>query len=131
LLADEGARVVIADTEIEDAERLHDELAAEGSASTVAVRVDVGVEQDVIDLAAAVDVQFGKVDILVNNAAARVWGPVTDVTRDSWLHITNINVISIGLVSKYIIPLIDKAGGGSIVNVSSVNAIVGRRAMAQ
>ncbi|TLM70523.1 SDR family NAD(P)-dependent oxidoreductase [Pseudarthrobacter sp. NamB4] len=94
------------------------------------MRVDVADEGDIGQLAQSVQDEFGRVDVLVNNAAARLWGPVTEATLESWHHITTVNLISVGLVSKHLIPLMAGSGGGSIVNISSANGVVGRPGMA-
>lgn len=126
-----GANVIVADYEAQRAVDLSNDLEEAGLPRAVGVRVDVGVEADIMELARVVQEEFGRLDVLVNNAAARVWGTVTEATRESWLHILNANLLSVGLVSKYLIPIMAASGGGAIVNVSSTNAVVGRRGMAQ
>jgi len=129
ILASEGATVVIADMDEGLAREARDSVLAAGARDALAVKVNVGEEQDIINLAGAVKERFGRVDVLVNNAAARTWGPVTEASLESWRHIVDINLISVGLVSKHVIPLM--TDGGSIVNISSANGIVGRAGMAQ
>lgn len=131
ILAAEGAHVIIADRDEVLAKETAEYVMAAGAPRALAIRVDVAEETDIIALAALCQQEFGRLDVLVNNAAARVWGPVTEATLDSWLSIVNINLISVGQTCKYLIPIMAASGGGSIVNVSSANGIVGRKGMAQ
>ena len=129
LVAAEGATVVVADRDEALAEERAAALLELGAPRSVPVRVDVSVEEDIEGLASLCRKEFGRVDALINNAAARLWGPVTEATLESWQLITAANLISVGLTCKHLIPLMPE--GGSIVNVSSANGIVGRKGMAQ
>ncbi|WP_426226697.1 SDR family NAD(P)-dependent oxidoreductase [Pseudarthrobacter sp. DSP2-3-2b1] len=131
ILAAEGAHVVVADRDEILAKETCDALMEAGARKAIPVRMDVAEEADILELARIVQEEFGRADVLVNNAAARVWGPVTEVTLESWHRITMINLISVGMVSKHIIPLMVASGGGAIVNISSANGVVGRPGMAQ
>jgi len=75
--------------------------------------------------------RFGKLDVLANVAAIRVYGPVTEATGESWDRILGVNLRAVANCCKYAIPRMAAGGGGSIVNVSSSNANVGRAGMAQ
>jgi NAD(P)-dependent dehydrogenase (short-subunit alcohol dehydrogenase family) len=129
LVAAEGASVVVADREESLAQERAAALLELGAPRSVPARVDVSSEEDIQALADLCRKEFGRVDVLINNAAARVWGPVTEATLESWHVITAANLISVGLTCKHLIPLMPD--GGSIVNVSSANGIVGRKGMAQ
>ncbi|ACQ79068.1 short-chain dehydrogenase/reductase SDR [Beutenbergia cavernae DSM 12333] len=130
ILAAEGATVVVADRDLELAEKARTHALENGAPDALAVGFDVASEDDARRLAEACAEAFGRVDVLVNNAAARVWGPVTEASLESWRHIVDVNLIGLGLTCKHVIPLMS-AAGGSIVNVSSANGIVGRPHMAQ
>lgn len=131
ILAREGADVVVADMDEARAEETCQEVMLLGSTRAIAVKANVVEEADIAEIARVAGETFGRVDVLVNNAAARTWGAVTEATLESWNSIVAANLISVGLVSKHIIPIMASSGGGSIVNVSSANAIVGRSGMAQ
>jgi len=131
ILAAEGAHVIVADRDETLAKETCDYLMDAGGQRSVPITVDVANESDIIKLARLCEKEFGRVDVLVNNAAARIWGPVTDASLESWQMIVNVNLISVGQTCKYIIPIMAASGGGSIVNVSSANGIVGRKGMAQ
>jgi NAD(P)-dependent dehydrogenase (short-subunit alcohol dehydrogenase family) len=130
ILARGGAELVIADQDLAQAEKTAAELSGDTSATVHPIRVDVAEESQLRALADFVDATYGRLDIVVNNAAARTWGPVTEADVDAWHSIVNINLISVGLTCKHLIPIMAKSGGGSIVNVSSANGIVGRPGMA-
>lgn len=67
--------------------------------------------------------QFGRLDIVVNNAG--VSGSVEDVTVESWNHVMDINAKGMFLGAKAAIPELRRAGGGSIINISSQLGLVG------
>ncbi len=75
--------------------------------------------------------RFGRLQILANIAGVRVWGPITEATPESWQFVLDVNLLATAYCSKFAVPEMVRSGGGSIVNVSSANAIVGRKGMAQ
>jgi len=128
--AAEGGRVVVLDRDAEGGERVTREIRDAGGEAAF-LRAEVAVEAEALALAPFAIEQFGALHLLVNNAGARVYGPVTEATAESWDHILAVNVKALGFCAKAAIPAMAKAGGGSIVNVSSANAIKGRAGMAQ
>jgi NAD(P)-dependent dehydrogenase (short-subunit alcohol dehydrogenase family) len=128
--AAEGARVVILDRDPEGGERVAGEIRGAGGEAAF-LRAEVSREADALALAPFTIEKFGALHILVNNAGARVYGPVTEATEESWDLILGVNVKALGLCAKAAIPEIAKAGGGAIVNVSSANGVKGRSGMAQ
>lgn len=131
ILASEGARLVIADRDAELAEQAREAAVELGSPEAIAVPFDVASEEDAVRLAEVTRQTFGGADILVNNAAARVWGPVTEATAESWHHIVAVNLVGLGYTCKHVIPLMVDRPAASIVNISSANGVVGRPGMAQ
>ena len=131
ILAAEGAAVVVADLDEALAKEACEHVREASGAQAVAVGMDIAAEAEHRPARAGLRERLGRVDVLVNNAAARVWGPVTEATAESWQHIVGINLIGMGLTCKHLIPPMAASGGGAIVNVSSANGIVGRRGMAQ
>lgn len=88
------------------------------------VQCDVSSEESVKLATQEVINSFGKVDILLNNAGIAVRGGVHELSEEDWDQSMNINVKGIYLVSKYIIPEMQKNNYGKVVNISSVNAFV-------
>jgi NAD(P)-dependent dehydrogenase (short-subunit alcohol dehydrogenase family) len=131
LFAEEGATVVVVDQKLEDAEETVKRISNQGGPRAIAIQADVAKEEDIIALANRCDEEFGRVEILVNNAGARLWGPVTEATDESWQFIFDVNLKGPANCCKHLIPLMARNGDGRIVNVSSANAIAGRGRMAQ
>jgi len=126
MFVQEGAKVVIGDVLDEDGKQTEAEI-NEAGGECVFVHLDVTDEtawQDAV--AAAVD-RFGKLDILVNNAGIARINNVEDTTSDEWDLVMDINAKGVFLGTKAAIPEIRKAGGGSIVNISSVAGLTGGR----
>ncbi|MFI6581389.1 glucose 1-dehydrogenase [Embleya sp. NPDC050493] len=119
--AAEGAKVVLADVLDEDGAS----LAAEIGADAVYTRLDV---RDEDDWAAAVRLageRFGTLDVLVNNAGVNHFAPILDTTTADFMRVVEINLLGCFLGIRTAAPAIVAAGGGSIVNVSSINGLVG------
>ncbi|WP_295998800.1 SDR family NAD(P)-dependent oxidoreductase [Rugamonas sp.] len=100
------------------AEKVVGEIVAAGG-KAVAIGADVAVESEVARLFEAVKEQFGRVDVLVNNAGIYNFAPLEAITPESYRQIYDINVLGLLLVSKAASPLFP-ASGGAIVNLSSV-----------
>jgi NAD(P)-dependent dehydrogenase (short-subunit alcohol dehydrogenase family) len=114
-LAAEGARIVVADVQ-------RAEEAAADYAGGVGIAVDVADEDAVAQLAAEVAARCGGVDILVNNAglyASLAMRPFTEIPVDEWRKVMDVNVLSMFLASRALVPLMRERGGGRIVNLSS------------
>jgi NAD(P)-dependent dehydrogenase (short-subunit alcohol dehydrogenase family) len=124
LFAREGAKVVIGDILEEEGRKVEAEI-TEGGGQCLFVRLDViGEEswQRAVDAAVA---RFGKLDVLVNNAGIFKLGLVEEISPELWDEIMEINAKGVFLGTRYAIPEIRKAGGGSIINVSSVAGLIG------
>ncbi|MGH2348062.1 MAG: SDR family NAD(P)-dependent oxidoreductase [bacterium] len=121
-LAAEGAGVVLAD--LRDAS---DEAALiQGTARrAIAVAVDVGDEGQVAELFAETVTVFGRIDILVNNAAVFIPKPVPLTTVDDFNGMVNVNLKGAFLCAREAIPIMKRGGGGVIVNVGSESSLVG------
>ena len=115
-LADEGAKVVIAD--LGGAE----EAAAELGGDAFGLRVDVSSEADTTALAQAVLDRFGRIDGLVNNAgiySSLVPQPLEDIDVDEWRKVFDVNVLGMFLATRAVLPAMREQGSGRIVNIAS------------
>ncbi len=121
LLAREGARVILTDVN-EEAGRA---VAAEIGDAATFIKQDVSSESDWESLVGTVERDFGQLDILVNNAAILEFGDVINASYESWQRIFRINADSVFLGIKFALPLLEKSGGGSIINMSSSSALMG------
>lgn len=118
--AEHGAAVVVADILGEEA----DQTARELGPSALGVRTDVSDENSVAQLFKATERVFGRVDYLVNNAAImldvpRTFKPFWETPIDEWDRIMAVNVRGVFLCCKYAKPIMERSGGGRIVNISS------------
>ncbi len=75
--------------------------------------------------------RFGRLDVLVNAAGVRLYGPITEATPESWQWIIGVNLLGAAYCSKFAVPAMARSGGGSIVHISSANGVVARPNMAQ
>jgi NAD(P)-dependent dehydrogenase (short-subunit alcohol dehydrogenase family) len=114
-LASEGARIVVADlNRAEDAAREF-----EGG---IGLTVDVADEEQVERMAQQVVEHCGSIDILVNNAglyASLAMRPFTEIPADEWRQVMDVNVLSMFLTCRAVVPRMRERGGGRIVNISS------------
>ena len=125
LFAREGAKVVIGDV-LEDEGRKTEAEINETGGECLFVRLDVTSAQDWQQAVAATVARFGKLDVLVNNAAIYPREPrLEDTSEELWERMMEINVKGVFLGTKHSIPEMRKAGGGSIINISSTQGLVG------
>ena len=124
MFAKEGAKVAIGDL-LEDEGRKVVEQINETGGQALFVRLDVTSESEWQKAIAATVEAFGKLDVLVNNAGIRAQGKVEDVTVEAWDLVMNVNAKGTFLGTKTAIPEMRRAGGGSIVNISSQLGLVG------
>jgi 3-oxoacyl-[acyl-carrier protein] reductase len=93
----------------------------------LAIKADSGSETEVVNFANAVEREFGRINILVNNAG--IGGneaPVQDMSVEEWDHLMAVDLKGVFLASKYFIPLIDKSPVGKIINITSELSKKGR-----
>jgi NAD(P)-dependent dehydrogenase (short-subunit alcohol dehydrogenase family) len=125
-LAREGARVVATDVDEPGVRRCAEALREAGGAA-LALRQDVTREPDWQHAIARTLDEFGRLDVLVNNAGIAVLKPLELLTLDEWNRQIEVNLTSVFLGCKHAAPAMRRSGGGSIVNVSSVAGLVGLR----
>ena len=114
-LATEGARIVVADLQ-------RAEEAAEEFEDGVGLAVDVADEAQVERMAREVVERCGRIDILVNNAglyASLQMRPFTEIPVEEWRQVMDVNVLSMFLTARAVVPRMREQGGGRIVNISS------------
>lgn len=122
---EEGARVVIADLSRESGEKAVAALEAKGRGRLEAVACDVSRADAVARLVEGVAAKHGRIDILFNNAGMFVPNELHDVGVEEWDEILRVNLTSVYLVSKHVLPHMLARGKGAIVNNSSVAGLVG------
>ncbi len=125
LFAGEGARVVIADILDDAGKRVEAEIAESGGKAVYA-RLDVTSEDGWRRAVQTAVDRFGRLDVLVNNAGiGGNWGKIDDTSVEQWDEMMDVNAKGVFLGTKVAIPEMRRAGGGSIVNISSQLGLVG------
>lgn len=124
LFAREGAQVVLTDINEAAGQATADEI-SQGGGKAVFFRHDVANAGDWQQIVAQCITRFGRIDVLVNNAGILLLKMLEDTADDEWDHIFNINAKGTFFGCKYILPGMQKAGGGSIINISSIYGLIG------
>jgi len=125
LLAKEKAKVAVTDILDREGEELVAEIKKSGGIAKY-WHLDVSDEQEVKKVYAKVVEEFGKLDATVNNAGiSGVDKPTHELTEAEWDSVMSINVKGVFFCTKYAIPHMQKSGGGSIINLSSIYGIIG------
>ena len=122
----EGATVILADRDKERLARTY-EAVCNGSSPHRQVELDVTVEEDWKRVAADIDLAFGRLDVLVNNAGGGVAGMIGTATYEEWRSTITINLDSVFLGTTHLLPLLVRSGRGSIINISSIIGLVAAR----
>lgn len=118
LLASEGASVVLADVDVTRGEAAAEAIRAAGGGA-VFVRCDVTSSADCAATVATAVERFGGLDILCNNAGIIRRADVVETSEEEWARVMAVNVTSVFLMSKHVIPVMVAGGGGAIVNTGS------------
>ncbi len=124
LFAAEGATVIVADRDGSSAQRVADEICGIGNKAT-ALAVDVSKESEVASMIERTVADHGRLDILVNNAGYGFAGTVVHTSEADWDALMAVNVKGVFFGCKYAIPVMERQGGGVIVNTASAAAHVG------
>lgn len=119
--AKEGAIIIAGDIDEKKCNAEAERLSASG-AIVRAVTCDVGITENIDRLINSAIVEFGKIDVLVNNAAIAIRGRITEMPEKDWDTLMNINLKSIYRSIKTVLPYMIKQRSGSVVNISSTQA---------
>jgi len=122
LYAREGARSLLVDLKLSAAEETRAIIEREGGES-FAFSADVSRSDDCRKIVEACIAHYGKIDILHNNVGIELAGGLEETTEEAWDRTIAVNLKSMFLMCKFVIPHMEKQGGGAIVNISSINAV--------
>ncbi|MCF8884649.1 MAG: glucose 1-dehydrogenase [Nitrososphaerota archaeon] len=126
LFAKEGARVAVIDIlEREGSETVKQINKIVGENRALFIKADVSEEYYVKNMVNVVIKEFGKIDILVNNAAIQPVGTILDTDVETWDKVMKVNLRSAFLCCKYVVPFMIENRSGSIVNVASILGLRG------
>ena len=128
LFAREGARVVLADVNEPDGEQAAERIRGAGG-EALFVRTDVGKESDIEHLVNRAIAVYGRIDMMFNGVGINMAKPITECTVEDFEAVMTLNLRSVFLACKHVIPhMLRNDTGGSIVNNSSMAGLVGRPA---
>jgi dihydroanticapsin dehydrogenase len=122
LFAEEGAAVVIAELDAQTGRAVAEQIQSKGG-QALFVQTDVADEASIQNMVAGAMRVFGRLNILVNNAAVFVLRGI-EATPAEWRQILDVNVMGPALVAKHVVPHLRRAGGGAIVNLSSISSFI-------
>ena len=123
-LAEAGASVMFSDIDEAGGKAKVKALAQNGYVVAFQ-RADVCVTGDIVALISATVARFGQLDILVNNAAVAIPGKVAEISEEDWNQVLNTNLTSVWRGMHFAVPHMLEQGGGSIINLSSVQGLIG------
>jgi len=121
MFVNEGAKVIVADIDLKSATALCNELNNQAKP----FELNVTSADNFQSLINFCEKEFERLDLFVNNAGIGLAGKLPDTSESDWQRIIDVNLKGTFLGMKYAIPLIKKSGGGSIINISSIAALVG------
>jgi NAD(P)-dependent dehydrogenase (short-subunit alcohol dehydrogenase family) len=124
LFAAEGAKVAVVDINLAAAQATVAEITKAGG-SAIALKADVSNEAEVNDAVAKTQSAFGPITVLFNHAGTIVIKPFLETTVQEWDWLHAVNVKSMFLMTKAVLPQMIAAGGGAIVCTSSISAVAG------
>jgi NAD(P)-dependent dehydrogenase (short-subunit alcohol dehydrogenase family) len=120
--AREGARVMLVDLDSDSAGITESMIRGEGG-DCFTFKADVSVSEDCRRLVRECLARYGRIDILHNNVGIEIPGGLADATEKDWDRTMTVNLKSMFLLCKEVVPHMEKQKGGAIVNISSINAI--------
>lgn len=129
LLAQEGAKVALTDLRDENGKKVARQIRDSGGVAEY-WHLDVSDEKEVAQVIAEIHAKWEGIHVLVNNAGiAGVNAPTHEMLSDDWDKVMNVNVKGVFFCTKHTVPFLQKGGGGSIINMSSVYGLVGNAAL--
>lgn len=124
LMAEEGATLIVSDVNETEGRQTVEEINGKGG-QALFIKFDVASEAEWQAAVEQAVTTFGRVDILVNNAGILAMNSVDKTSADELDRVLDVNVKGVFYGCKHILPAMQKAGGGSIVNISSIYGIIG------
>lgn len=122
LFAQQGARVIVADLDEGRAQETLTSINEAGGEASI-VQADITREEDCRKLAAACVERYGSLDVVVNNAGIPGGGMVSEINEEVWTLALDVNLKGAALVCKHAVPRMAESGGGSIVNIASIDGL--------
>jgi NAD(P)-dependent dehydrogenase (short-subunit alcohol dehydrogenase family) len=124
-LASAGANVMLVSRHLNEARAVADEIASAFGHKAIPFAADVTQPEEVDGMVAVALQQFGRIDILINNAGVNIRGPIDSLSLEQFQQVMQVNVTGPWLCSRAIVPHMKQAGRGRIINVASTLGLVG------
>ena len=124
-LVKEGAKIVIAEIDIENSEKAKKKIIEAGSEAII-IKTDVSNQKSINEMVDQTIKHYGKIDILINNAGIRHVKKLLDHTKQDWDDMISVNLTAPFLASQAVIPHMIKNGKGKIINFGSIASFMGR-----
>ena len=124
-LASAGADVVLASRNAEEVAAAAQSIASDFGTRAIGIQADVVSENDVAQLVERTTQEFGKIDILINNAGVNIRGPIDELSYEDFQQVQEINVNGVWLCARAVVPHMKQAGYGRIINLGSTLGLVG------
>lgn len=122
-LAKAGAKLVVSSRKQEAVDQVADAIKAEGN-EAIGIACHVGDQNQLENLVSSTTALYGGVDILINNAATNpTFEPISEAKGETFDHVMNVNVKACMLLSNLCFPIMAERGGGSVINIASVEGI--------
>jgi NAD(P)-dependent dehydrogenase (short-subunit alcohol dehydrogenase family) len=122
LFAKEGSDIVLADIDLEGIKNIADEITSKTGRKCIAINVDISKKADVEKMVSATMKEFGKVDVLVNNAGILLHRPILDMTEEEWDRVIDVDLKGYFLCSQAAGREMVKKKRGRIIHISSCSA---------
>ena len=124
-LASAGANLVLASRHAAEAQATAERIAQEYGRRVVGLAADVTRPADVQMLVDRTLAEFGRLDILINSAGINIRGPIGELTYEQFRQVQQVNVDGTWLCCKAVVPVMQRAGSGRIINMASTLGLVG------
>jgi NAD(P)-dependent dehydrogenase (short-subunit alcohol dehydrogenase family) len=130
-LADAGAAVVVADVLTHQGEEVAQEIKNKGIDS-ISIKVDLSQRLEIEKMVSEAMKQFGRIDILINNAAINIFSPAEEFTLEAWNKVLSVNLTGVFLCAQAVGKVMIEQRKGKIINIASVGGMTGtyRKAVA-
>lgn len=119
----EGAKVIVVDLSEEGGQQTVEEI-KKVNGEAIFIKTDVSKKEEVMAMVQKCLETFGRIDIVVNNAGIVKFSPFHEISEEDWDKILNVNLKSVFLVSKHVIPQMLKQEKGKIINIASIAGLV-------
>lgn len=123
-LAEAGANIVIPDIDFEEAEKTANEIKSDCGVKTLALETDITDEEQVVSMVSKTIDEFGKIDILINNAGICKHIPAEEMSKSDWEEVINVNLNGLFLCAREVAKPMIEAKQGTIINIASMSGYI-------